>query len=251
MVTINYLYKTELSASKYNLNWMQNSNSIPSTITIDDEEGETYYSAFSYHPITSEEITITVKLIDFKNNPVSNKRVVVNCKNGYFNNNSSKKSISLTTNSSGIATTSYQTSVFGLDVITANDSVILINANDSGWQTADMDSPFEHYTNQQVQYRRYNNIVNIRGAATALGGIAFGEDAGEVDWIVFGLPPQLRPLNAIRRLQQGSSAYKFNSTVTAQGSVSVDRYNNCTGNLRQDIPNGAWLNMDIMYTVTD
>ena len=98
------LYQTKITCSTYNAN-------IDSTDTV-----------------------ITVKLIDFNGNAVTNKSVTLTCDKGYFNKKNSTsisgtttKSITLTTNSSGEITGTWTASEWGLCTFSTNNSNAQIN----------------------------------------------------------------------------------------------------------------------------
>ena len=97
------LYQTKITCSTYNAN-------IDSTDTV-----------------------ITVKLIDFNGNAVTNKSVTLTCDKGYFNKKDSTpisgtttKSITLTTDSSGEITGTWTASEWGLATFSTNNSNIQI-----------------------------------------------------------------------------------------------------------------------------
>lgn len=98
------LYQTKITCSTYNAN-------IDSTDTV-----------------------ITVKLIDFNGNAVTNKSVTLTCDKGYFNKKGSTsisgtttKSITLTTNSSGEITGTWTASEWGLCTFSTNTVKAQVN----------------------------------------------------------------------------------------------------------------------------
>ena len=95
------LYQTKITCSTYNAN-------IDSTNTV-----------------------ITVKLIDFNGNAVTNKSVTLTCDKGYFNKKNSTsisgtttKSITLTTNSSGEITGTWTASEWGLCTFSTKNHIL-------------------------------------------------------------------------------------------------------------------------------
>lgn len=111
MALINKLYKTKIDCSTYEAQ-------IDSTNTI-----------------------ITVTVIDFNNNPVSNAPVTISASKGEFikkeNNSSSSNvselsSVSMNTGSNGIAKFTYQASEWGFITITANNNTV--NLFVTGWR---------------------------------------------------------------------------------------------------------------------
>ena len=128
------LYQTKITCSTYNAN-------IDSTNTV-----------------------ITVKLIDFNGNAVTNKSVTLTCDKGYFNKKNSTsisgtttKSITLTTNSSGEITGTWTASEWGLCTFSTNNTNNQVKV--SGWkQIVNQNNTIVKYNGELVFVRLNGNF---------------------------------------------------------------------------------------------
>lgn len=118
------LYQTKIEASSYNVN-------IDSTGNV-----------------------ITVTLLDFNNQPVTNKSVTLTCDKGYFTKKGSTnisgtttKSVTVNTDSNGKITATWTASEWGLCTFSANSNTIQINVK--GWRTIQESTPFTIKANSE------------------------------------------------------------------------------------------------------
>lgn len=103
--------------------------------------GSSYYNV----GIGATDVTVTVLLVDFNNNPVSGKNVTLSVTKGYFTKNGDKtlggtlyKSITAKTDSWGKITATYTASERGLVDFSANNTSISIEV--TGWKNVDPDN---------------------------------------------------------------------------------------------------------------
>lgn len=103
--------------------------------------GSSYYNV----GLDATDVTVTVLLVDFNNNPVGGKNVTLSVTKGYFTKNGDKtlggtsyKSISATTDSLGKITATYTASERGLITFSANNTTISIEV--TGWKNVDSDN---------------------------------------------------------------------------------------------------------------
>ena len=136
---INDLYQTKITCSTYNA-------------TID-----------------SANTIVTVRLVDFNGNSVTNKSVTLTCDKGYFNKNGSTsisgtttKSITATTNGSGEITATWTASEWGLCTFSANTSNIQVKV--TGWKL------INSYASSKVKLYTNDEMVHI----DCFGDVEFG-----------------------------------------------------------------------------
>ena len=144
------LYQTKITCSTYNAN-------IDSTDTV-----------------------ITVKLIDFNGNAVTNKSVTLTCDKGYFNKKGSTsisgtttKSITLTTNSSGEITGTWTASEWGLCTFSTSNSSqpAHIQVNVTGWRIHTNNSDYTFlYNHELCELRVHIASTSIPTSPTDFGG---------------------------------------------------------------------------------
>ena len=103
--------------------------------------GSSYYNV----GIGATDVTVTVLLVDFNNNPVSGKNVTLSVTKGYFTKTGDKtlggtlyKSITAKTDSWGKITATYTASERGLVDFSANNTSISIEV--TGWKNVDPDN---------------------------------------------------------------------------------------------------------------
>ena len=103
--------------------------------------GSSYYNV----GLDATDVTVTVLLVDFNNNPVGGENVTLSVTKGYFTKNGDKtlggtsyKSISATTDSLGKITATYTASERGLITFSANNTSISIEV--TGWKNVDQDN---------------------------------------------------------------------------------------------------------------
>ena len=122
------------------------------------------------------------------------------------------------------------------------DEIINRN-NDKEWTYPPLDEgfrPFQGRDNNLVRYRKYGNIVYIRGSIETTAPIAHDAITKIFD-VGFDYCPKNMPVYGI---MQGSGLNKWSLTITTDGAVKVQRFGT---NEEVDIPAGTWLNLDISY----
>ena len=182
------LYQTKITCSTYNAN-------IDSTNTV-----------------------ITVKLIDFNGNAVTNKSVTLTCDKGYFNKKNSTsisgtttKSITLTTNSSGEITGTWTASEWGLCTFSTNTSHTQVIVK--GYKTI--------YNQNGIQLRAYQDKCT---AIFDTGSQSF--TTSETTWISGFVPTGYRPANPIIT----------HTTANLNGIIFIEN----TGNLKRKSLTGSF-----------
>lgn len=116
--------------------------------------------------------------------------------------------------------------------------------SDSEWIDVDFDESgyFTHYsTNEKLQYRKYGNLVEIRGAAKATRALTITNaetryNIGSIDFL---------PSKSVVLLRNGSNKAIWRCIIGTDGVISVSRYMDDTGLI--NIPNNAWLSIHAMF----
>lgn len=121
---------------------------------------------------------------------------------------------------------------------------------DSGWQRPILNpiaqSVFVEYDKaRSVRYRRKNSIVQIIGAVKPTAKIVL---SGAQTMPVLKLPSDCCPPQDLVILQQGTDSFRFVMIINRDGMVYISRYTNNTS-IGQNIPQGAWLNLNCTYMV--
>lgn len=105
---------------------------------------------------------------------------------------------------------------------------ILDESIDSGWiNVTSLGSDFVAYSanaNDQVKYRRYGKIVEIRGVVKPAAAF----EAGDTNRTIFTLPTGYRPSSQVNVKCQGSGANTWLLSITSAGVVRGARYANGT-----------------------
>lgn len=117
---------------------------------------------------------------------------------------------------------------------------------DSGWQTATLDSQFTVYSeNTPVQYRKIGKMVEIRGAVAPTSDIA----GSTTRYVIFTLPSEYRHSypSIIDTLCQGSTQNKWLLGVDSSGNVTFSRYGTTSGYVTCTTSN--WLPFHVMFFV--
>lgn len=194
---------------------------------------------YNFNAYNDVACNISVQIKDYDNNVVPNQSVDI-----YFDDTVLG---TVTTNNNGIGTLSYTFSnrnQIGIHSIRANDaSVILRVYFDSSWQPVTyLNTLYKDYsTTRPVEYRVYNNIVEIRGEAT-------NNSQRNLDNEAFAsIPIEYAPSSSVRSVQQGSSAYKFGIGLSTSGNIGWNRYS--TSSIATSLPANSWLNVYLIYTI--
>lgn len=204
------LQKTFLSLNKYNFN--------------------------AYNDVACE---IFVDIKDYDNNVVPNQSVDIYLDDALLG--------TIKTDSNGFGTLSYTFSnrnQIGIHSIRANDASVALRVYfDSSWQPVTYSSTLykDHSTATPVEYRVYNNIVEIRGAATNNSQRNLSNES------FASIPSQYTPTTPVRSIQQGSVAYKFGIGLSASGNIGWNRYG--TNSNVTSLPANSWLNVYLIYTI--
>lgn len=138
------------------------------------------------------------------------------------------------------------------EIITKNDLKAILDTalptqpvlSDTGWITPTLNSAFTHYAdNQQVQYRRVGQVVQIRGAAKPTAQIAAGGSA-----TIFTLPLGFRPSRRVNSLEQGSDRSIWLMNIDPDtGNVLFERYRN--GDTAAAATTSFWMNTNMTFLV--
>lgn len=107
--------------------------------------------------------------------------------------------------------------------------------NDSGWNDVDYESNFSHYSSsQKLQYKKYGNLVEVRGVAKALQtlsmDISTSYQIGTIDYA---------PSADIVEICHGSTTAIWRLIINSSGELYLSRYRNETGYI--SVPTNAWL----------
>lgn len=149
---IENLYHTIIDTEKANINIITN---YDGTTTVDN---------------TSTSFDITVRLIDFEDNPVIGEEITVTSASagatpGYFTNN--QATITSITNADGEATFKFTVNDIGNYLFTCNDASLNVRVyRDTGWQNVTYASGYANYdSTHPLQYCVRDRFVEIRGMA--------------------------------------------------------------------------------------
>ena len=126
---ITKLYNTKISCSKYNLK-------------------------------ITDSIIVTVKLIDFNNNPVRDEEVLLTTDGGEFINK--QKSYTGTTNSDGEVEVKYTPTDWGTYNLMCNDTNIVINVR-GGWKNFPITVTHKSVTSSFGQYNQDEVVIHFEG----------------------------------------------------------------------------------------
>lgn len=113
---------------------------------------------------------------------------------------------------------------------------------DTGWITPTLGSGFEVYsTDQAVQYRKVNKLVEIRGSVKPTSNI----DGSATNYTIFTLPEGYRPNKQVNVVCHGSSWYTWLLSVASTGDVRFSRYSSGTGYVSAST--SAWLPLQATF----
>jgi len=156
-ITLSDIYQTKIEASNYNV-------SIDSTDNV-----------------------ITVTLLDFNNQPVTNKSVTLTCDKGYFTKKGSTnisgkttKSVSVNTDSNGKITATWTASEWGLCTFSANSNKVQINVKGCRTSSNQYINKYEFETYYQIVIVKNTNY-SVTPNYQDLGSILSSVEAPEVD----------------------------------------------------------------------
>lgn len=232
--------------------------------------------------LNQREVIVTVKLVDYNNNLITNKNVQVSSNGVYFtayNNTSSNTYTTITstrnyifnTGASGILKIKVKalSDVMGYASVNANNSHLLIEMyRDTGWCDVSFQKGFRNYYRPSymsppesldvpypVRYRCYNNFVEIRGIFTNNGVKDYVID-GDATYMFASIPSTYAPSHNVIQLQQGSNGNRFYALVNTNGEISFGKYVKGTSyvNLKHNNSNeegldevGDWLHCNLSY----
>lgn len=134
---------------------------------------QTKIEASSYNVNIDSTATITVTLVDFNGTAVSGKSVTLTCDKGYFNNDSSTKSITATTDGNGKITGTWTASEWGLCTFTTTNSFqpAHIQVNVTGWKVHTNNSEYSFsYNHELCELRVHIASTSIPANPEAFGG---------------------------------------------------------------------------------
>lgn len=117
---------------------------------------------------------------------------------------------------------------------------------DSGWQTATLDSQFAIYNETTpVQYRKIGKMVEIRGAVAPTSNIA----GSTTEYTIFTLPSEYRHSfdSPIYTLCQGTAQNKWLLIVRSSGEINFSRYGTTSGYVTCTTSN--WLPFHIIFSI--
>jgi hypothetical protein len=100
--------------------------------------------------------------------------------------------------------------------------------------------PYQGRDNNRVRYRKYGNVVYIRGSIEVTAVIE-GDSITKIFDIGSAYCPKEMPVYGI---MQGSEVNKWSLMIKTDGTVNIQRYGTTE---KIDIPVGTWLNIDISY----
>ena len=118
---------------------------------------------------------------------------------------------------------------------------------DSGWKIPTLGSDFELYNtnvNSKVQYRRFCQMVEIRGAVKPTRNDIGGTTE---QYTIFELPESFRPSSRIALRMQGSNVCTWLLTITTEGLVQFSRHSDNTDMINADT--GTWLPFQATFFV--
>lgn len=124
---------------------------------------------------------------------------------------------------------------------------ILNFSDDNGWDSDfTYESNFSPYSSSQINtnypiYRKYGNIVELRGAFTNINAFSTTSDPTPMASLPFSISPSSR----IVLLQQGSGANTFTLTITSTGDICISRYGTTTTS--GTVSANSWLNIHCIF----
>ncbi len=119
---------------------------------------------------------------------------------------------------------------------------------DTGWINAELKSDFKLYNSSSYcRYRRIGKTVNIQFVLSPTNSSNVLNSATETT--AFVLPEELRPIQNITTLCQGSGTNMFVVIVNTSGNVNIARYRNSSSYASTPPATSAWLPANITYFV--
>lgn len=119
----------------------------------------------------------------------------------------------------------------------------------TGWQDIIINNKyFAHYSaDQKLQYRKYGNLVEIRGAAKPTTNVTLTNN--DTSYVIATLPTKCRPSKMITLLCHGSGLCIWRCLIKPDGTINVSRYQkggvlntfSSGGSTVQGIKSGDWL----------
>lgn len=118
--------------------------------------------------------------------------------------------------------------------------------NDKDWTyptlNTDKFKPYQERDVNRIRYRKYGNIVYIRGSIEVVSAI--DKDAiTKIFDIGLDCCPKDMPVYGV---MQGTEINKWCLTIKTDGTVSIQRFGTTE---KVDVPVGTWLNIDISYPI--
>ena len=119
---------------------------------------------------------------------------------------------------------------------------------DTGWINAELESDFKLYNSSSYcRYRRIGKTVNIQFVLSPTSSSNVLNSATETT--AFVLPEELRPIQNITTLCQGSGTNMFAVIVNTSGNVNIARYRNSSSYASTPPGTSTWLPANITYFI--
>ena len=217
--SITDLYNYDITASNYNMNLGSSSNS-------------------------DKQSTISVKVTNMNNSPVSNHQVIL-YKNGVLWKTGN-------TNINGVFSSVYTAETEGIVTFQVNNQKVQCNVKyDTGWvDITDYDTPiFGPYSDDnKVSARRIGNIVHVRGQAKSLTTYPLINHSDYIN--VVTLPDsRFYPSKIETFVIQTSGKQRATIQVNEHGAVWIGRFTDGNSKGEYTIPKGVWIPLSFTYFV--